>query len=130
DYVLEWLMPAATDKVLDLFCGIGNFTLPLARKAASVTGIEGVDDMVQRAALNAELNQLVNAEFHRADLTKMAEYANAGWQQECYDLVLLDPGRTGAEDVMPWLARSGARRIVYVSCNPVTAARDCALLQS
>jgi 23S rRNA (uracil1939-C5)-methyltransferase len=85
--------------------------------------------MVQRATHNAEQNQLVNTGFHRADLTKMAEYANAGWQQQCYDLVLLDPGRTGAEAVMPWLAKSGARRIVYVSCNPVTAARDCALLQ-
>ncbi len=129
NYVREWLAPAATDNVLDLFCGIGNFTLPLAREAASVTGIEGVDEMVQRATSNAEKNQLVNTGFHRADLTKMAEYANAGWQQQCYDLVLLDPGRTGAEEVMPWLAKSGARRIVYVSCNPVTAARDCALLQ-
>ena len=129
NYVREWLAPTATDNVLDLFCGIGNFTLPLARDAASVTGIEGVDEMVQRATHNAEQNQLVNTGFHRADLTKMAEYANAGWQQQCYDLVLLDPGRTGAEAVMPWLAKSGARRIVYVSCNPVTAARDCALLQ-
>ena len=129
NHVREWLAPTATDRVLDLFCGIGNFTLPLARDAASVTGIEGVDEMVQRATHNAEQNQLVNAEFHRADLTKMAEYANAGWQQQCYDLILLDPGRAGAEEVMPWLAKSGARRIVYVSCNPVTAARDCALLQ-
>jgi 23S rRNA (uracil-5-)-methyltransferase RumA len=129
-HVCDWLAPQTTDRVLDLFCGVGNFTLPLARHAASVTGIEGVDEMVQRATHNANQNQLVNTEFHRADLTKMAEYANAAWQQQCYDLILLDPGRTGAEEVMPWLAKSKARRIVYVSCNPVTAARDCALLQS
>ena len=129
EHVLNWLSPLGADKILDLFSGIGNFTLPLAQKAASVTGIEGVEEMVQRANRNAEVNQLLNAEFHRADLTKMAEYADAGWQQQCYDLVLLDPGRAGAEEVMPWLAKSNARRIVYVSCNPVTAAQDCALLQ-
>jgi 23S rRNA (uracil1939-C5)-methyltransferase len=128
NHVRDWLAPTTNDRVLDLFCGIGNFTLPLARDAGSVVGIEGVDEMVQRATINSEQNQLVNTAFFRADLTKMAEYANEIWQQQCYDLALLDPGRTGAEEVMPWLAKSGARRIVYVSCNPVTAARDCALL--
>ena len=80
--------------------------------------------MVARAESNAELNGLINTAFYRADLTKMDEYRSAGWRQECYDLVLLDPGRAGASDVMPWLAKSKARRIVYVSCNPISAARD------
>lgn len=127
-HALTWLDVQPTDHVLDLYCGIGNFTLPIAKQAASVTGLEVVNDMVSRARANAEQNQIPNAEFHRADLTKLDEYASAGWHKECYDLVLLDPGRAGAADVMPWLAKSKARRIVYVSCNPVSAARDCAQL--
>jgi 23S rRNA (uracil1939-C5)-methyltransferase len=130
DQVLSWLAPTAEDRVLDLFCGIGNFSLPLARRAKAVCGIEGVPSMVARASENAKQNQIANAAFYRADLTKIDEYSQAVWAQSCYDLILLDPGRSGAADIMSWLAKSQARRIVYVSCNPVTAARDCFMLQS
>ena len=128
EHSIDWLQVSNQDHVLDLFSGLGNFSLPLAQRAKMVTGIEVVQPMVARAEANAELNGLTNTAFHRADLTKMDEYRSAGWRQECYDLVLLDPGRAGASEVMPWLAKSKARRIVYVSCNPISAARDCVSL--
>ncbi len=119
---LEWLAPHADDKVLDLFCGIGNFSLPLARRAGMVTGVEGVMQSVELARLNADANGLKNIRFETANLFEPPQ--NQHWSQAHHDLVLLDPGRDGAEAVCRWLKPKSARRVVYVSCNPATFVRD------
>lgn len=113
----------ATDQVLDLFCGLGNFSLPMAQRAHKVTGIEGAQSMVQRAYENATANNIHNVEFYPADLTK--DQGQIPWAKIKYDKVLLDPPRSGALAVLPWLAKLAPTKIVYVSCNPATLARDC-----
>lgn len=119
---LALLAPSPTERVLDLFCGIGNFTLPLATRAAHVTGIEGTEAMVERAYENARLNNLDNVSFHAANL--MDESLSAPWMNTSYDKILLDPPRAGAKEILPLLAKLNPKRIVYVSCNPATLARD------
>lgn len=126
DQALRLLAPAAGDRVLDLYCGIGNFTLPLARRAAEVTGLEGAAAAVRRGRHNATLADLPNARFVEADLAGAG--VEGAWTRERFDLVLLDPPRTGAAELLPALGRIGARRIVYVSCHPGTLARDAGLL--
>ncbi|MFC3607457.1 23S rRNA (uracil(1939)-C(5))-methyltransferase RlmD [Stutzerimonas tarimensis] len=119
---LEWLAPKPDEAVLDLFCGVGNFSLPLARLAGSVVGIEGVEAMVARARTNAEHNRLTNAHFYRADLSK--PLAVAPWAAQGFPAVLLDPPRDGALEVVRQIESLAARRVLYVSCNPATLARD------
>lgn len=126
DQAVALLAPAPTDRVLDLYCGIGNFTLPLARRAAEVVGVEGSAVAVSRGRANAAANGLTNARFVEADLGGAG--AEGAWTREHFDLVLLDPPRTGALELLPALGRLKARRIVYVSCHPGTLARDAALL--
>jgi 23S rRNA (uracil1939-C5)-methyltransferase len=120
------LEPVATDRILDLYCGIGNFTLPLAKHAAAVTGIEGARPALERARQNAAAAGLSNTRFIEADLSGAG--TEGAWTRESFDLVLLDPPRTGAVELLPALARVGARHIVYVSCHPGTLARDAGLL--
>ncbi len=115
------------ETVLDLFCGIGNFTLPLARLAKEVVGVEGGQEMVERGQDNARLNQLTNVSFHAANL--FAPEVNAPWLKRSYQKVLLDPPRAGAQEILPFIAKMNPVRIVYVSCNPSTLARDAGLLQ-
>ena len=119
---LQWLAPQADERVLDLFCGLGNFALPLARQVREVVAVEGVQAMVERAAQNAVNNNLHNAKFFQADLSQ--PLAAAGWAGEGFCAVLLDPPRDGAFEVVRKLASLGAKRVVYVSCNPATLARD------
>ena len=119
---LDWLKPAADERVLDLFCGLGNFALPLARQVREVVAVEGVATMVERAAANALSNNLHNAHFFQADLS--LPLSDAGWAKEGFSAVLLDPPRDGAFEVVGKLAALGAERLVYVSCNPATLARD------
>lgn len=126
DRTLELLAPEPDDKVLDLFCGLGNFTLPLARRAREVVGVEGDAALIRRAEENARLNGIGNARFHVADLS--GNIGTAPWRLTHYDKILLDPPRTGAMELLPQIAKLGARRIVYVSCNPATLARDAGLL--
>ncbi len=114
-------------RVLDLFSGLGNFSLPAARRAGHVTGVEVGESMVERGFENARHNGLENLGFHAADLTREPELS--GWAGEHYDRVLLDPPRSGAAEVMEWLPRTGADRVVYVSCNPATLARDAGELE-
>lgn len=113
------LTPA--DRVLDLFCGIGNFTLPIARHAQHVTGVEGAIEMTERAAENAKANRLTNVAFHAANLATPP--ATAPWLTT-YDKVLLDPPRVGANEMLKPIASMQATRLVYISCNPATLARD------
>lgn len=115
-----------TDRVLDLFCGLGNFSLPIARGVATVVAVEGDAGLVGRARANAARNGLSNVAFHTADLFK--DVAGLPWAQGRYDRVLLDPPRAGAREVLPIVAGSGARRVVYISCHAGSLARDAGLL--
>jgi 23S rRNA (uracil1939-C5)-methyltransferase len=123
---LEVLEPAPTDTVLDLFCGLGNFSLPLARRSAQVVAVEGDAGLVGRARDNALRNGIDNAAFHVTDLFK--DVADLPWARRLYDRVLLDPPRAGAREVLPVIRRSGARRVLYISCHPGSLARDAGLL--
>ena len=122
----ELLQPQAQDRVLDLFCGLGNFTLPLARLAGSVTGVEGDAGLVARARENALRNELDNAEFHAADLTQ--DQRGTPWMRAGFDKLLLDPPRSGAIEVLQQLPLKQFGRIVYVSCHPGSLARDAGYL--
>lgn len=123
---MQYLALEAHDHVIDFFCGMGNFSLPIATRAASVTGIEGDAALVQRAAHNASVNQLTNVEFHAADL--MDGDALAKLPVTAANKLLLDPPRAGAEALINALDFSAITRLVYVSCNPATLARDAAVL--
>lgn len=123
---LEALDLKPEDSVLDLFCGLGNFTLPLATRAGHVTGVEGDLPLVNHARDNAVFNNIGNVEFHVADLCK--SIGDQPWVQRRYDKVLLDPSRAGASDVLPYIKNWQPERIVYVSCNPSTLARDAGIL--
>ena len=114
---------SAEDRILDLFCGLGNFSLPLAKRVKEVVGVEGDAALVKHAQQNAKLNQLDNALFEQADLTQTA-LKDYPWAQTGFNKILLDPPRSGAFEVLSQLADLGAQRIVYVSCNPATLARD------
>ena len=123
---VEQLQLTPTDSVLDLFCGIGNFSLPLARRARRVVGVEGDAALVERARRNAELNRIQNAEFYAADLT--ASCSALPWAVGAYDRVLIDPPRAGAKEILPLIARSDARCVVYISCHAGSLARDAGIL--
>ncbi|HXK58099.1 MAG TPA: methyltransferase domain-containing protein, partial [Gammaproteobacteria bacterium] len=122
DHALLLLDPKREDRVLDLFCGLGNFTLPLARSVDEVTGVEGDVGLVARAGQNAAVNDIHNVRFYSADLYQPLE--NEPWLCESFNKVLLDPPRSGAQQVLRYLPQIGAHRIVYVSCHPDTLARD------
>lgn len=124
---IELLAPGADDRVLDLFCGLGNFSLPLARRAGHVIGVESDQQLVDNARANAEYNAVANTEFRRVDLYD-EQQAKDLLQSTPVDRMLLDPPRTGAIEVLNHLPRSGLPRIVYVSCNPATLARDAEIL--
>jgi len=123
---LQMLDPQPEERVLDLFCGIGNFTLPLAKRAGQVTGVEGEGALVARARQNAEANRLENTRFYTANLYE--ELDNEPWLLERFDKVLLDPPRSGAQEILPRLPGLGAQRILYISCYPATLARDAGIL--
>jgi 23S rRNA (uracil1939-C5)-methyltransferase len=123
---VELLELPRTARVLDLFCGLGNFTLPLARCSAQAVGVEGEAALIARARANASHNQLGNAEFHCADLA--APEPAASWRHEPYTHVLLDPPRSGARALLPLLAELAPQRLLYISCHPGSLARDLALL--
>ena len=127
DRALELLELDEKDRVLDLFCGLGNLTLPSARHCREAVGVEGSEDLVIRARENARANGIDNAVFHCADLT--LEPDEALWLSEPYDKILIDPPRSGALEMLPHIDASGAGRLVYISCNPATLARDAGILQ-
>jgi 23S rRNA (uracil1939-C5)-methyltransferase len=123
---LDQLGTQPSDRVLDLFCGLGNFSLPLARMARSVVAVEGDASLVRRARANADRNGIGNVEFHVADL--FGAVAGLPWTQGHYERVLLDPPRAGAKEILPVVAASGAHRVVYISCHSGSLARDAGLL--
>lgn len=128
---LELLEVNSEDRVLDLFCGIGNFTLPLARNAANVLGIEGEHSLVERAKQNAELNNIFNVEFRVIDLAKdqmLEDILNEDFLKGGFNKLLLDPARNGAREVIEKINLKPVEKIVYVSCNPSTLARDAGIL--
>ncbi|HJP39152.1 MAG: 23S rRNA (uracil(1939)-C(5))-methyltransferase RlmD [Gammaproteobacteria bacterium] len=118
---IDLLAPDSSSSVLDLYCGLGNFSLPLARVAGQVLGIELTAEMVARARDNARACGLDNVEFRQADLSKPVADLTAG---QSFDLVLLDPPRTGMAELLDTLIDIRAKRILYVSCHPGTLARD------
>jgi len=122
EQALAWLEPQPQERVLDLFCGLGNFALPLATRVAEVVAVEGVQAMVDRAQANALSNKLDNVKVFQADLSQ--PLAGADWAAGGFSAVLLDPPRDGAFEVVRNLPALGAKRLVYVSCNPATLARD------
>ncbi|HEX7048220.1 MAG TPA: 23S rRNA (uracil(1939)-C(5))-methyltransferase RlmD [Gammaproteobacteria bacterium] len=131
DHALALLELDGKQDVLDLFCGLGNFSLPIARHAASVTGVEGDESLVKHARENATRNNISNAEFFTANLFE--DVRDFAWAKRDYDRVLLDPPRAGAEEICRRIerfspGRHGPERIVYVSCHPGTLARDAGIL--
>ena len=119
---LTMLDPQEDEQILDLFCGLGNFTLPLATRSRYVVGVEGSEEMVRRGFENARENGLNNVEFHAANLCE--DFGASSWAARRYDKILLDPPRSGALEIIPVVAALGARKILYISCNPATLARD------
>lgn len=127
DRSIELLQLNENDQVLDLFCGLGNFSLPMARRCAQLTAVEGSEVMVKKARDNAAKNNIENVEFYMADLYS-DDIASAPWLKKKYNKILLDPPRSGADAVLRYLGEMGAERIVYVSCHPATLARDAGVL--
>ncbi len=123
---LKLLAVNKDDVVLDLFCGLGNFTLATATLCNSVVGVEGSEEMVKRGTENAELNGIDNAKFYAADLCQ--SIADKQWSKLKFSKILLDPPRSGAIEIIQQIAQIGASKIVYISCNPATLARDTAEL--
>lgn len=119
---IEWLDIQPTDRVLDLFCGMGNFTLPLATRAQSVVGVEGVAALVAKGEYNAECNSLKNVTFFHENLED--DVTRQPWAAQGFNKILLDPARAGAPGVMQHVIALAPERVVYVSCNPTTLARD------
>lgn len=124
---IDFLQLDKTDSVLDLFCGLGNFTLPVSTQCAAVTGVEGSLSMVNKARANAELNGISNAIFYYADLYS-DEVGDTQWVKQSYNKILLDPPRSGAAQILDYIKKMDAERIVYVSCHPATLARDAGVL--
>jgi 23S rRNA (uracil1939-C5)-methyltransferase len=125
-HAIQLLDVQAEDKVLDLFCGLGNFTLPLARLAKEVVGVEGDAGLVQRARDNATKNGIDNTRFYTANLYEKLDAEQ--WLLESFDKVLLDPPRSGAAEILPEINKLSPSKIVYVSCYPGTLARDAGIL--
>lgn len=123
---LDLLSVNENEQVLDLFCGLGNFSLPLAKQAKWVTGVEGSMQAVKRANANAKRNQLSNVDFHCANLEEGWE--KMPWANKPYDKILLDPSRAGAQGLVEKIDRFNADCILYVSCNPATFVRDASVL--
>jgi 23S rRNA (uracil1939-C5)-methyltransferase len=123
---IQWLALTKDDNVLDLFCGIGNFSLPMALHSKFVMGIEGVTKMVQRATKNAQNNAITNCEFEHWDLSE-SDWVAALVKYK-FNKILLDPSREGAKQTIANLSKLAPTHILYVSCNPATFARDAASL--
>ena len=123
---LDLLALTGSERVLDLFCGLGNFSLALARHCEALVGIEGSVDLVEQAQANAHRNGVSNTTFHVADLFK--DIADFPWAQQTYDVVVLDPPRAGAKELLQHINLLNPTLVMYVSCHPGTLARDAEIL--
>ena len=123
---LDMLDLNQNDTVLDLFCGVGNFTLPLATQAGTVVGVEGDEGLVQRAKSNAERNKLANVDFYAANLYE--ELKPQPWLNQHFSKALIDPPRSGALEILPLINKMGIDTLLYISCYPGTLARDAGVL--
>jgi len=123
---MELLNIQANDKILDLYCGLGNFTLPIAQQCDHVLGVEGDQRLIEKARHNAVFNNLDNCYFEHQDLAD--EGGNFSWLNSEFNKVLLDPARSGALLMCEQLAKLKPSKIIYVSCNPATLARDAEIL--
>ena len=124
---MQLLNPQAGENIADFFCCIGNFSLPIARSGATVLGLEGLANLVDRANESAQLNNINNVKFGVADLFKMTEESLI--DLGVFDKWLIDPPRDGAFELVKSIAENTAPDlIVYVSCNPATLARDAGVL--
>lgn len=123
---IELMELKSSDKVLDLFCGLGNFSLPMATLCSFVVGVEGSATMVDRAYMNAKNNAISNVDFYAANLDDVTEVNKVVSQS--FNKVLIDPPRSGALEIVKQIDKIDPERIVYVSCNPVTLARDTDIL--
>jgi len=121
-WAVELLNLTGEETVLDLFCGLGNFTLPIARHSKQVIGVEGDTIMVKRAKEAAIANGIENTDYYACNL--MEDMSQQAWLKKKYDCILLDPPRLGAKEVIEHFGKLGAKKIVYVSCHPATLARD------
>lgn len=119
---MELLSPNFSDRILDLFCGLGNFSLPLATRCQFVVGVEGYAGLVDQAKANARHNAINNTQFYTADLT--GSILEEAWAQQTFNKMLMDPPRSGALEVIQRIAHWNVERIVYISCNSATLARD------
>jgi len=129
EQALDWLNLSSSDNILDLFCGLGNFSLALAKQSNHVIGVEGVQVMVDKASKNALLNSIDNCQFYQADLN--SDWLLQSWAKgKPFDKVLLDPARAGAEQATHQIAQLKIPIVLYVSCDPATLARDSAILIS
>ncbi len=126
DQALDLLSLDKESRVLDMYCGVGNFTLPIASVAGHVVGIEGAPEMVERADSNARRNGITNVEFRQADLSRSD--VRHSWQDEHFDVLVLDPPRAGAAEVIEAIQTMDIRKILYISCHPGTLARDAKIL--
>jgi 23S rRNA (uracil1939-C5)-methyltransferase len=126
DAAMLLLQPQPGDAALDLFCGLGNFTLPLARRVRQVVGVEGDASLLSKARANAARNAIGNAGFATENLFEPQTFG--AWANEHYDLVMLDPPRAGAAQLLSCMPRWGPRRVVYISCHPGSLARDAQIL--
>ena len=126
EQALTWLALNDNDIVLDLFCGLGNFSLPIAEKVSGVVGIEGITVMVEKAQENALKNGIHNCQFYQADLN--SDWQDQPWAKQKYTKVLLDPARAGAYQALTQLLSFNVNKILYVSCDPASLARDAKLL--
>ena len=127
DLAIELLELNEQDNVIDLFCGLGNFTLPISRYVKQIVGIEGDNGLIERAKANADANGITNASFYKADLSE--DVSGSEWfRGQKYNKALIDPARTGAIEIVELLPKLNIERLVYVSCNPATLARDTARL--
>lgn len=125
--VIEALQLSAEHNILELFCGLGNFSLPIARHVQTVTAVEGEKSLIERARKNALKNGVTNVNFHVANLMEETSCL-MWWREHRYDRIFLDPPRSGAAEVLPQIISSGVKHVVYVSCNPATLARDAGTL--
>jgi 23S rRNA (uracil1939-C5)-methyltransferase len=124
--VLELIKTGPLNRILDLYCGYGNFSLPVAQLAREVVGIDSQNSAIRSSKLNATLNKTHNCYFEKKQVVQgVNDLIDAG---KTFDAIILDPPRQGAADIIAMLPDLGAEQIIYISCNPSTLARDLAIL--